>query len=232
VQRTVFGGRRRKPVVITYRFDRCEVRPAERQLLVDGQPVQIGARAFDLLLALIERRDRVVGKNELLDVVWPGLVVEENNLQVQVGALRKFLGQNAIATVPGRGYRITLQPLEDKASASPRLRRPTAGCRRISNHDCSLEAQTVMDPPGTAQHARLSRRACPDANCDGQHSLQRRLFSSCWPRCHGITGSPHRKPPTRPVLPLSAEPHRGSRLRSCHSRHPAAAWKKRSLPTA
>ena len=103
----------------TYRFDRCEVRPAERQLLVDGQPVPIGARAFDLLLALIERRDRVVSKNELLDVVWPGLVVEENNLQVQVGALRKVLGQNAIATVPGRGYRITLQPSEDKLSASP-----------------------------------------------------------------------------------------------------------------
>ncbi len=103
----------------TYRFDRCEVRPAERQLLVDGQPVAIGARAFDLLLALIERRDRVVGKNELLDVVWPGLVVEENNLQVQVGALRKVLGQNAIATVPGRGYRITLQPDEDKASSLP-----------------------------------------------------------------------------------------------------------------
>ena len=61
----------------TYRFDRCEVRPAERQLLVDGQPVPIGARAFDLLLALIERRDRVVSKNELLDVVWPGLVVEK-----------------------------------------------------------------------------------------------------------------------------------------------------------
>jgi DNA-binding winged helix-turn-helix (wHTH) protein/TolB-like protein/tetratricopeptide (TPR) repeat protein len=105
--------------VTTYRFDRCEVRPAERQLLVDGQPVPIGARAFDLLLALIERRDRVVSKNELLDVVWPGLVVEENNLQVQVGALRKVLGQDAIATVPGRGYRITLQPSEDKVSASP-----------------------------------------------------------------------------------------------------------------
>jgi DNA-binding winged helix-turn-helix (wHTH) protein len=105
--------------VTTYRFDRCEVRPAERQLLVDGQPVPIGARAFDLLLALIERRDRVVSKNELLDVVWPGLVVEENNLQVQVGALRRVLGQNAIATVPGRGYRFTLQPEEDKASSLP-----------------------------------------------------------------------------------------------------------------
>ena len=121
----------------TYRFDRCEVRPAERQLLVDGQLVPIGARAFDLLLALIERRDRVVSKNELLDVVWPGLVVEENNLQVQVGALRKVLGQNAIATVPGRGYRITLQPSEDKVSASP----PTAAAN--SSVPANLESPAL-----------------------------------------------------------------------------------------
>lgn len=91
-----------------HRFDRIEVRPAQRELLVDGQPAALGARAFDLLLALIEHRDRVVSKNELLDLVWPGLVVEENNLQVQVSTLRKVLGPKAIATVPGRGYRFTL----------------------------------------------------------------------------------------------------------------------------
>ena len=46
---------------------------------------------------------------ELLERVWPGLIVEENNLQVQVSALRKLPGQDAIATVAGRGYRITLE---------------------------------------------------------------------------------------------------------------------------
>jgi DNA-binding winged helix-turn-helix (wHTH) protein len=90
------------------RRDAIEIRPAERQLLVGGKPAALGARAFDLLLALYERRDRVVTKNELLDVVWPGLVVEENNLQVQVSGLRKLLGPSAIATIPGRGYRFTL----------------------------------------------------------------------------------------------------------------------------
>ena len=74
---------------------------------VGGKPAALGARAFDLLLALYERRDRVVPKNELLDLVWPGLVVEENNLQVQVSSLRKVLGPAAIATIPGRGYRFT-----------------------------------------------------------------------------------------------------------------------------
>jgi predicted ATPase/DNA-binding winged helix-turn-helix (wHTH) protein len=85
-----------------------ELRAAERQLLVDGVPAALGARAFDLLMALYERRDRVVAKGELLDLVWPGLVVEENNLQVQVSSLRKLLGPAAIATIPGRGYRFTL----------------------------------------------------------------------------------------------------------------------------
>jgi predicted ATPase len=91
-----------------YRFDRFAVRPGPRQLLVDGLPVKLGGRAFDTLLALIERRERVVTKNELLELVWSGLVVEEANLQVQVVALRKLLGPGAIATIPGRGYKFTL----------------------------------------------------------------------------------------------------------------------------
>jgi predicted ATPase/DNA-binding winged helix-turn-helix (wHTH) protein len=88
-----------------FAFDRFEVRPASRQLRVDGAPVPIGARAFDVLLALIERRERLVGKGELLELVWPDVVVEENNLQVQISSLRKVLGPQVIATVPGRGYR-------------------------------------------------------------------------------------------------------------------------------
>jgi predicted ATPase/DNA-binding winged helix-turn-helix (wHTH) protein len=93
-----------------YRFGGVEVRPAERQIVVEGQPASVGARAFDVLMALIDRRDRVVTKDELLDIVWPGLVVEENNLQVQVSTLRKVLGARSVATIPGRGYRFTLTP--------------------------------------------------------------------------------------------------------------------------
>lgn len=90
-----------------HRFGRIEVRPLERAVRVEGRSVALGARAFDILLALVERRDRLVPKNELLDLVWPGLVVEENNLAVHVSALRKVLGPQAIATIPGRGYRFT-----------------------------------------------------------------------------------------------------------------------------
>ena len=99
-------------------FDRCAIRREARQVLVDGLPVRLGARAFDLLLVLIEHRDRVVNKNELLEIVWPGLVIEENNLQVHVSALRKLLGPATIATIPGRGYRFTATLMSSAGGSS------------------------------------------------------------------------------------------------------------------
>jgi predicted ATPase/DNA-binding winged helix-turn-helix (wHTH) protein len=84
--------------------DRFELRAAERCLLVDGRPVELGSRAIDVLIALAERSGRLAAKNELLEVVWPGQVVEENNLPKQISALRKILGADVILTIPGRGY--------------------------------------------------------------------------------------------------------------------------------
>ncbi|MFO1399579.1 MAG: winged helix-turn-helix domain-containing protein [Burkholderiales bacterium] len=89
----------------TYTFGRYEMRTATRELVADGQPLPIGGRAFDLLHVLVDHRDRLMTKNELLDLAWPGVVVEENNLQVQISTLRKLLGPQAIVTIPGRGYR-------------------------------------------------------------------------------------------------------------------------------
>jgi non-specific serine/threonine protein kinase len=102
----------------SYRFGTIEVRPAERRVLVEGAPAALGARAFDLLVTLIENRNRVMSKDELLALVWPGVVVEENNLQVQVSTLRKILGSEAVSTLPGRGYRFTLVPDGDGAAMS------------------------------------------------------------------------------------------------------------------
>lgn len=92
-------------------FQQFEIRPDERLLLVGARPVGIGARAFDVLLALVERSHRVVSKSELLDLAWPGVVVEENNLTVQMSALRRVLGHETIVTVTGRGYRLKATPL-------------------------------------------------------------------------------------------------------------------------
>ncbi len=113
------------PLLAAGSFGRFEILIAERRLQVDGQPAALGSRAFDLLAALVARRDRVVSKDELIDVVWPGLVVEENNLQVQISALRKVLGAQAIATVPGRGYQFTVAAAATASAAAeanaPRL---------------------------------------------------------------------------------------------------------------
>ncbi len=125
--------------------DRVEIRPQERQLLIDGHPAEIGARAFDLLEALFSRRDRVVSKDELLDLVWPGAVVEENNLQVQVSALRKVLGRDAIATIPGRGYRFTLRgEATSGGSAAPT---PDSAKAHAPSADAGGNVPRLVEPP-------------------------------------------------------------------------------------
>ncbi|TWO68242.1 tetratricopeptide repeat protein [Caenimonas sedimenti] len=102
-------------------FSTFTLRVHERQLLADGRPVSLGARAFDVLAALVARAGELVSKSELFDLVWPGLVVEENNLQVHISTLRKRLGAELIATIPGRGYRFTARvtPRGDLAAAPP-----------------------------------------------------------------------------------------------------------------
>lgn len=82
----------------------------ERALRGPLGELALSSRAFDLLLVLLENPGRVVTKGELLDRVWPALVVEENNLQVHVSALRKALGPGIIATVSGRGYKYVGEP--------------------------------------------------------------------------------------------------------------------------
>ena len=80
-----------------------------RELLADGIPVELGTRAFDALLVLLEADGSLVTKDELLNRVWPDIVVSEENLKVQVAALRKALGadRDIIRTEFGRGYRFT-----------------------------------------------------------------------------------------------------------------------------
>jgi DNA-binding winged helix-turn-helix (wHTH) protein len=63
-------------------FGRFQVSPHRREFLADGRPVQIGGRAFDVLMALIDAQGSVVTKNALMERVWPDRIVEENNLTV------------------------------------------------------------------------------------------------------------------------------------------------------
>lgn len=127
----------------SYAFGPYLLIPARRALLAEGQEVALRGRAFDLLLALIERRDRVVTKEELLELVWPGRVVEEGNLTVHVAGLRKLLGQGVIATLSGRGYRFVAPVSETPgapqaplpAAASPPAAPPAPLTRLIGRQD-------------------------------------------------------------------------------------------------
>src|ERR1700675_3973317 len=96
-----------------YAFGSFELQPDQRRLLKDGATISLRPRAFDLLTALVARAGRLVTKDELLDQVWPKMVVEEAALHVQVSALRKVLGSDVIPTVSGRGYRFTLPVTKD-----------------------------------------------------------------------------------------------------------------------
>ena len=107
----------------------------------------LGARAFGVLQALIEHRERTVTKDELLDLAWPGVVVEENNLQVQISTLRKLLGPQSIATIPGRGYRLTLEEAPKRGQVSESTSPPTTGGGEPAARDLDSQGMATTNLP-------------------------------------------------------------------------------------
>jgi DNA-binding winged helix-turn-helix (wHTH) protein/TolB-like protein/tetratricopeptide (TPR) repeat protein len=136
------------PTPRSYVFGHFRVDPVARRLWRrDGSPIPLTPRVFDTLLYLIEHCGAVLGKDELIAAIWPGRVVEENNLSQSVSALRRALsdgdrGARYILTVPGRGYRFVAEARAQSEGASglaatgvvvPLLRRPArVGARRIA----------------------------------------------------------------------------------------------------
>jgi DNA-binding winged helix-turn-helix (wHTH) protein len=89
-------------------FGRFRILPHRREVLADGRPIELGGRAFDVLIALIEANGAVVGKDELISRAWPARIIEESNLRAQIKALRMALGDpDLIRTVAGGGYQFT-----------------------------------------------------------------------------------------------------------------------------
>ena len=90
-------------------FGRFRILPHRRELLAEGRSVDLGGRAFDVLMALIGSSGAVVGKDALMNRVWPDRIVEENSLEAQISALRRAFGadRDLIRTVAGRGYQFT-----------------------------------------------------------------------------------------------------------------------------
>ena len=89
-----------------YRFGDYLARPSSRDLICRGQPVDVGSRAFDLLIILLRFQGEIVSKDDIFDYVWPSTTVDESNLRFQMATLRKILGseRDRIKTIPGRGY--------------------------------------------------------------------------------------------------------------------------------
>jgi TolB-like protein len=131
----------------------------QRTALLDGAELSLGARAFDVLAYLHAHADRVVAKAELLDHVWSGMIVEEGNLSVQIAGLRKALGKEAIKTVPGVGYRLTLgaraEPAQDPGPDVPEI--PSLAVLPFANLTGAEGRDFLVDGIVTEIIAALSR---------------------------------------------------------------------------
>ena len=118
-----------------YQFGPFRLLVDQRELSAHGIPISLGQRAFDILLVLVSRHGHLVTKDELMDEVWPGVIVEENNIQVHISALRKVLGTDGdpkryLVTVPGRGYRfvapVNTESADHSAPSTAALTKQTA----------------------------------------------------------------------------------------------------------
>jgi DNA-binding winged helix-turn-helix (wHTH) protein len=107
------------------RIGNLTVLPDRRQLFVAGAPAELGYKAMDILLVLIEANGALVTKDELMHRVWPTTIVAENNLRVQICGIRKVLVDNSklLVCVPGRGYRL-LRPVHQAHAAWNFVARP------------------------------------------------------------------------------------------------------------
>jgi len=118
----------------SFEFGRFRILPQRREVLADGRLMELGGRAFDVLVVLIEAHGAVVSKDELMSRVWPGRIVEDNNLHAQVKALRKaFSDHDLIRTIVGRGYQfrgeVRARPASRSQQAEPGTLLASACCR-------------------------------------------------------------------------------------------------------
>jgi DNA-binding winged helix-turn-helix (wHTH) protein len=128
-------------------FNRFRLLLRERQLLADGVPVELGTRAFDILVVLLEADGALVTKEELLSRVWPGILVSEENVKLQVSVLRKALGadRDMIRTEFGRGYRFIGLLRVNNATAAPDClgRERLRSGRILFPHRCLSSSRSV-----------------------------------------------------------------------------------------
>jgi TolB-like protein len=140
-----------------FRFGRFQLDLERRELSREGARLQLGSRAIDILCVLASADGDVVTKDEIMNRVWPGLIVSESNIQVHVSALRKALdegegGLSYVVTVPGRGYRLVTRPplsmTAEKALLQPSLAipdRPSIAVLPFANLTADPEQEYFAD---------------------------------------------------------------------------------------
>jgi predicted ATPase/DNA-binding winged helix-turn-helix (wHTH) protein len=134
--------------------------PRRRQLLLGTEPVDLGSRAFDTLVVLVEAEGRVVSNDELLRRVWPGMAVDKTNVTVQISAVRKALGNgwDLVKTDAGRGYRFTgdVRKLANAAEAIPKLSHVRPLAEAVTNLPMPLSSLVGRDQDLKAVLYRLT----------------------------------------------------------------------------
>ena len=137
------------PVNDFYDFGEFRLDPVRRVLRRGSETVAVTPKAFDTLLVLIEGRDRVMEKDELMRRVWPDAIVEEVGLAKNISALRKALGERLgehryIVTVPGRGYRFVADVTVTQPGAGAGGNDPRADAPRA---DAPVQTPPARTPP-------------------------------------------------------------------------------------
>ena len=149
-----------------------------RQLLANGKPVEIGSRAFDLLVVLIEARGALLSKEEIMGRVWATTVVEEANLRVQISELRKILGEDRdiIKTIPGRGYVFAVEVAVESGVVGAELGAQSRGPILLGDSS-TFRGVSRRQPVGSRSTVSQAKVVIVDDDQDTREALQGLLRS-------------------------------------------------------
>jgi len=142
---------------LVYESGGWEVDLARRELRTRGDSVPLGGRAFAIFAVLVQSAGKLVTKNELMARVWPGVIVEENTLEVHISAVRKALGpdRETLRTSFGRGYRL-VGDWAIRQESTPADPLPIASPGR-GNYDPSVETSRTRNGVLAHENTRRSR---------------------------------------------------------------------------
>jgi adenylate cyclase len=170
-------------IVLTFRFTDFEIDLARQELRRAGATVHIEPQVFDLLVHLIRNRNRIVGKDELIDAIWQGRIVSDASLSSRISAARRALGdsgndQSFIRTVYKRGFRFLGEVVEDSSAPAAAMLEGVA--RGAASADASAEAanHSILPGDGSTGPAPAAEKAVPTG----------RLAARYWPSTIAVIG--------------------------------------------